>query len=58
MKAKSIVRDLDPLNDLTFFRIKTRNEEIMVTPDKDFLLIAIQGPKAYRDRKDDDNWFE
>lgn len=55
MKAKSIVRDLDPLNDLTFFRIKTRNEEIMVTPDKDFLLIAIQGPKAYRDRKDDDN---
>jgi hypothetical protein len=25
-KAKSMVRDLDPLSDLTFLRIKTRNE--------------------------------
>ena len=55
LKAKSMVRDLDPLSDLSFLRIKTRNEEIMVTPDKDFMLIAIQGPKAYRDKKDDDN---
>ena len=53
LKAKSMVRDLDPLNDLTFLRIKTRNEEIMVTPDKDFMLIAIQGPKAHRDRRED-----
>ena len=52
-KAKSLVRDLDPTNDLSFLRIKTRNEEIMVTPDEDFILIAIQGPKANRDRKDD-----
>ena len=50
-----MVRDLDPLNDLTFLRIKTRNEEIMVTPDKDFMLIAIQGPKAQRDKRDDEN---
>ena len=56
-KAKSMVRDLDPLNDLTFLRIKTRNEEILVTPDKDFMLIAIQGPKAQRDKRDDENWF-
>ena len=55
-KAKSLVRDLDPINDLSFLRIKTRNEEIMVTPDKDFMLIAIQQPKATRDRKDDENW--
>lgn len=55
MKAKSLVRDLDPTNDLTFLKIKTRNEEIMVTPDKDFMLIAIQTPKAPRDRRDDEN---
>ncbi len=29
-----MIRDLDPTSDLTFLRIKTRNEEIMVTPDK------------------------
>ena len=48
-----MIRDLDPSNDLAFLRIKTRNEEIMVTPDEDYMLIAIQGPKATRDRKDD-----
>ncbi len=44
-KAKSMVRDLDPTNDLTFLRIKTRNDEIMVAPDKDYMLIVVQGPK-------------
>ena len=48
-----MVRDLDPLSDMTFLRIKTRNEEIMVTPDEDFMLIAIQGPRANRDRRED-----
>lgn len=47
-KAKSLVRDLDPTSDMSFLRIKTRNEEIMVTPDKDFILIAIQGPRVQR----------
>lgn len=47
-KAKSLVRDLDPTNDLTFLRIKTKGEEIMVTPDKDFILIAIQGPRIQK----------
>jgi dynein light chain roadblock-type len=32
MKAKSIIRDLDPTNDLTFLRIKSKNNEIMVAP--------------------------
>ena len=54
-KARSLVRDLDPINDLSFLRIKTRNEEIMVTPDKDYMLIAIQGPKVYKDKREDDN---
>jgi len=45
-KARSMIRDLDPTNDLTFLRIKTKQEEIMVTPDKDYMLIAVQGPKT------------
>lgn len=51
-KAKSMIRDLDPTNDLSFLRIKTKNEEILVTPDKDYMLIAVQGPKAHKDKRE------
>ncbi|KAI9136612.1 hypothetical protein BKA69DRAFT_1033436, partial [Paraphysoderma sedebokerense] len=43
-KAKSVVRDLDPQNDLTFLRIRSKKHEIMVAPDKEYLLIVIQNP--------------
>ncbi|XP_044727398.1 dynein light chain roadblock-type 2 [Chrysoperla carnea] len=43
-KARSVVRDLDPSNDLTFLRIRSKKHEIMVAPDKDFILIVIQCP--------------
>jgi dynein light chain roadblock-type len=42
-KARSTVRDLDPNNELVFLRIKSRNNEILVAPDKDFMLIVVQG---------------
>eukprot|EP00697_Spironema_sp_BW2_P000160 gnl/Spiro4/10219_TR5432_c0_g1_i1.p1 gnl/Spiro4/10219_TR5432_c0_g1~~gnl/Spiro4/10219_TR5432_c0_g1_i1.p1 ORF type:complete len:103 (+),score=8.93 gnl/Spiro4/10219_TR5432_c0_g1_i1:44-352(+) len=45
-KARNTVRDLDPQNDLTFLRIRSRRHEIMVAPDKEFLLIVIQNPNA------------
>jgi dynein light chain roadblock-type len=44
------VRDLDSTNDLVFLRIKSKHNEIMVAPDKDFMLIVVQGKG---DRKDD-----
>ncbi|KAG5200285.1 hypothetical protein JEQ12_004819 [Ovis aries] len=44
MKAKSTVRDIDPQNDLTFLRIRSKKHEIMVAPDKECLLIVIQNP--------------
>jgi dynein light chain roadblock-type len=31
-KAKSVVRDLDPGNDLTFLRIRSKKHEIMIAP--------------------------
>lgn len=43
-KARSVVRDLDPSNDLTFLRIRSKKHEIMVAPEKDFILIVIQNP--------------
>lgn len=43
-KARSTVRDIDPQNDLTFLRIRSKKHEIMVAPDKEYLLIVIQNP--------------
>ncbi|KAK4884789.1 hypothetical protein RN001_001060 [Aquatica leii] len=43
-KARSVVRDLDPSNDLTFLRIRSKKHEIMVAPDKEFILIVVQTP--------------
>eukprot|EP00754_Rhynchopus_humris_P034399 Rhum_TRINITY_DN15732_c0_g1::Rhum_TRINITY_DN15732_c0_g1_i1::g.161975::m.161975/K10419/DYNLRB, DNCL2; dynein light chain roadblock-type len=43
-KARHCVRDLDPTNDLTFLRIRSKKHEIMVAPDKDYILIVIQNP--------------
>jgi dynein light chain roadblock-type len=41
-KARSMVRDIDPQNDLTFLRIRSKKNEVMVAPDKEYLLIVIQ----------------
>jgi len=43
-KARSVVRDIDPMNDLTFFRVRSKRQEIMVAPDKNLFLIVIQQP--------------
>uniref|UniRef100_A0A8C9WSH0 Dynein light chain roadblock n=1 Tax=Scleropages formosus TaxID=113540 RepID=A0A8C9WSH0_SCLFO len=44
MKTRSTVRDLDPQNDLTFLRVRSKKNEIMIAPDKDYFLIVIQNP--------------
>ncbi|XP_014246023.1 dynein light chain roadblock-type 2-like [Cimex lectularius] len=41
-KARSAVRDLDPNNDLTFLRLRSRKQEILVAPEKSYVLIVIQ----------------
>ena len=45
--ARGLVRDVDPMNDLQFLRIKTRRSEIMIAPevqskDKVSYLIVVQ----------------
>jgi dynein light chain roadblock-type len=39
-KARSVVRDLDPSNDLTFLRIRSKKHEIMVAPGQ-YLTIPV-----------------
>ncbi|KAG7264270.1 hypothetical protein CRUP_000787 [Coryphaenoides rupestris] len=33
MKARSTIRDVDPQNDLTFLRIRSKKNEIMIAPE-------------------------
>jgi len=42
--ARGAVRDLDPMNDLTFLRIRTKKNEIILAPEKDYMLVVIQSP--------------
>ena len=44
LKASSVVRTLDETDELTFFRIRSKKHEIMIAPDKEYLLIVIQNP--------------
>lgn len=44
LKAWSTVHDTDPQNYLIFLQIRSKKNEIMVTPDKDYFLIVIQNP--------------
>uniref|UniRef100_A0A3B5BMH9 Dynein light chain roadblock n=1 Tax=Stegastes partitus TaxID=144197 RepID=A0A3B5BMH9_9TELE len=41
--ARNTVRDIDPQNDFTFLRIRSKKHEIMVAVG-DYLLIVIQDP--------------
>uniref|UniRef100_A0A6V2BJY4 Dynein light chain roadblock n=1 Tax=Ditylum brightwellii TaxID=49249 RepID=A0A6V2BJY4_9STRA len=45
-KASSLVETIDMNDELTFLRIRSRNREIMIAPDKEFLLVVIQNPNA------------
>ena len=43
-KANSVVRTLDEADELTFFRLRSKKHEIMIAPDKEYLLIVVQDP--------------
>lgn len=41
-KARGVVRDLNPKNELRFLRIRAKKHEILVAYDMEFLVIVIQ----------------
>uniref|UniRef100_A0A915ISY8 Dynein light chain roadblock n=1 Tax=Romanomermis culicivorax TaxID=13658 RepID=A0A915ISY8_ROMCU len=41
-KSKSTIRDMDPIDDLTFLRLRSKKHEILVAPDKEYMLAVIQ----------------
>ena len=42
LQAKSIVRDLDPTNNLTFLRLKSASHEVLVAPEENFIILVLQ----------------
>ena len=44
MKSKNVVRDLDVQNELQLIRLRTKKHEIIMAPDKEYMLVAIQNP--------------
>eukprot|EP00573_Skeletonema_grethae_P010473 CAMPEP_0201698098 /NCGR_PEP_ID=MMETSP0578-20130828/17172_1 /ASSEMBLY_ACC=CAM_ASM_000663 /TAXON_ID=267565 /ORGANISM="Skeletonema grethea, Strain CCMP 1804" /LENGTH=107 /DNA_ID=CAMNT_0048184535 /DNA_START=129 /DNA_END=452 /DNA_ORIENTATION=+ len=43
-KASHVVGLLDQNDELTFLRIRSKQREIMVSPDKGFILVVLQNP--------------
>lgn len=43
-KARSVVRELDNQNELTFLRLRSKKHEIMCAPEHDCMMVVIQGP--------------
>lgn len=43
-KAAGVVRSLDESDVLAFLRIRSKKQEIMIAPDKDYVLVVIQIP--------------
>ena len=41
-KARHVVRDLEPKNELEIFRLRTKDREILAAPSEEFLVIVVQ----------------
>ncbi|KAI7872186.1 hypothetical protein BDF14DRAFT_1757707 [Spinellus fusiger] len=44
LQTCTTVATLDDQNELTFLRVRTKKHEIMIAPDRDYLLIVVQNP--------------
>lgn len=44
VKTKSAIKEMDHQNDLTFIRLRSHKDEILIAPDREFTMIVIQKP--------------
>ena len=55
-EARSMIKQLDSKNDLKFLRIRTKDHEILISPDKDYYLCVVQNLESdlskNKDKKD------
>ena len=43
-KATNVIRTMDASDDLRFLRLRSKQHEILVAPEKEYSLIVIQNP--------------
>ncbi|KAK2166777.1 hypothetical protein LSH36_35g02082 [Paralvinella palmiformis] len=44
--VRNSLHELDPTNDLSFLRIRSKKHELLIAPDKEYMLIVIQQPSV------------
>jgi len=44
LKAAGVVRTLDESDELAFLRVRSKKHEIMIAPDKEYVLVVVQTP--------------
>lgn len=44
LKTKSFIKEIDSTNDLTFIRLRSHKDEILIAPDREYALIVVQRP--------------
>ena len=45
-QARKLIKELDPTNDFTHLRIRSKKSELLVYPEKDYFLVVQQSSKA------------
>ncbi|CAL1287840.1 unnamed protein product [Larinioides sclopetarius] len=43
-KARQTVKEMDNTNELTFLRVRSKKNEILIAPDKEYMMIVVQNP--------------
>ena len=44
-KTRGVIQQLDPENELTFVRVRSKKHEILIAPDDDYTLVVLQNPQ-------------
>ncbi|KAJ6646702.1 Dynein light chain roadblock-type 2 [Pseudolycoriella hygida] len=45
-KARFMLTQLDPNDEITFMRIRSKNHEVIITPDDKCIFLVIQNPRS------------
>ncbi|KAF8783110.1 Dynein light chain roadblock-type 2 like protein [Argiope bruennichi] len=53
-KARQTVKELDNTNELTFLRVRSKKNEILIAPDKEYMMIVVQNPNESSVDRDND----
>jgi dynein light chain roadblock-type len=45
-KAKACIKEMDHQNELSFIRLRSHKDEVLIAPDKEFTMIVVQKPTS------------